>query len=94
MTLSGYARRMLAALKRTLPPGELRIRPLVRQGIVTLEGTAAGEEQCDLALRAVRDVRGAMCLVNSIAVARATRPTPQCEPPQIRTDPNRESCPA
>ncbi|HET7756551.1 MAG TPA: BON domain-containing protein [Steroidobacteraceae bacterium] len=89
------ARAALAAIRRSVPRCCARIRPVVRQGIVTLEGTVDAEQQRDVAVRAVRDLKGVVCVVNSIAVAsEPAQSEPGGDAEQIRTDPNGRSCTA
>jgi len=75
------ARAAVAALRDALPEGWERVRPLVRRGAVTLEGTVDWNYQRDLAEGAVRNVQGVSCVINAITLtpARAT---------EIRTDPD------
>ncbi|HYL02998.1 MAG TPA: BON domain-containing protein [Steroidobacteraceae bacterium] len=89
------ARAALAAIRLSLPRCCAQIRPVVRQGIVTLEGTVEAEQERNAAARTVREVRGVVCVVNSIAVASGPgHPEPAREAEKIRTDPNGESCTA
>jgi osmotically-inducible protein OsmY len=63
------ARQAVAAIKRQLPLCWEQIRPVVRQGSVTLEGTVEWIHQREEAEGAVRRLRGVVSVVNSIALA-------------------------
>jgi len=63
------ARRAIAALRRQLPLCWEQIRPVVRRGRVTLEGTVEWIHQREEAAAAVGRLRGVVSVVNSIALA-------------------------
>lgn len=60
------ARAVVAALKRALPQGGERVMPLVRAGVVTLEGALDWSWQRERAERAVRELRGVSTVINAI----------------------------
>jgi len=62
------ARQVLAALRRELPLCWQQIRPVVRDGGVTLEGRVEWIHQRAEAESIVRGVRGVAHVVNSIAL--------------------------
>lgn len=62
------ARAALAAIRQALPSCWRQVRPIVRQGSVTLEGELARREQRDLAEALVRGLKGVACVVNIIAL--------------------------
>ena len=71
------AREALAAIKQRLPMYCEQIRPVVRQGIVTLEGVVDEHCQREEARAAVRGLRGVVCVINAISLtpaAQAARP--------------------
>ncbi len=71
------ARDAVAALKQLLPLYSAQIRPIVRQGVVTLEGVVDEHCQREEAKAAVRGVNGVVCVVNAICLtpdAQAVRP--------------------
>ena len=71
------ARAAVVALKRQLPLDWEQIRPIVHQGMVTLEGVVDQPYQREEAEGAVRRVRGVVCVVNAIGLtpdAQAARP--------------------
>ncbi len=71
------AREAVAAIKQQLPLYWEQIRPIVHQGIVTLEGVVDESYQREEAAGAVRRVRGVVCVVNAISLApgaQAARP--------------------
>lgn len=63
------AREAVAAVRRQLPEQWQRIRSIVHQGSVTLEGLVDTEQQRAAAVAAVRAVRGVVCVVNGIGLA-------------------------
>jgi osmotically-inducible protein OsmY len=69
------ARAVLAALKRALPPGAERVLPLVRAGVVTLEGSLDWNWQRERAERAVRELRGVSTVINAITIGPQTHRT-------------------
>jgi len=69
------ARAVVAALKRALPQGSERVLPLVRAGVVTLEGSLDWNWQRERAERAARELRGVSTVINAITLALATRNT-------------------
>jgi len=62
------ARQVMAALRRELPLCWEQIRPVVRDGSVTLEGRVEWLHQRAEAESIVRGVRGVVRVVNSIAL--------------------------
>jgi osmotically-inducible protein OsmY len=66
------ARAAVAAIKRALPESWEKIRPIVRQGIVTLEGMLERSDQREFAERLVRGLDGVLYVVNALG----TRSTP------------------
>ncbi|HXW75469.1 MAG TPA: BON domain-containing protein [Steroidobacteraceae bacterium] len=68
---SEIARRVVAALRRELPLCWQQIRPVVRDGNVTLEGKVEWIHQRAEAEGIVRGVRGVVRVVNSIVLAAA-----------------------
>lgn len=62
------AREAVAAVRRQLPELWQRIRSIVHQGSVTLEGLVDTEQQRAAAVAAVRAVMGVVCVVNAISV--------------------------
>ena len=68
---SEIARRVIAALRRELPLCWQQIRPVVRDGNVTLEGKVEWIHQRAEAEGIVRGVRGVVRVVNSIVLAAA-----------------------
>jgi len=71
------ARAAVHALKHAVPLCWQQIRPVVHQGIVTLEGVVDFTNECELAARAVRGLQGVAGVVNKIALA----PCPECVQP-------------
>ena len=65
------ARQVLAAIRRQLPLCWRQIRPVVRDGSVTLEGNVEWIHQRVEAEGAARRVRGVVSVTNSIALAAA-----------------------
>jgi osmotically-inducible protein OsmY len=65
------ARAASAAIRASLPQCWERVRPLVRQGSVTLEGELDCRNQSDLIERVVRRIEGVVCVVNAIALRTA-----------------------
>ena len=63
------ARDAVCALKRALPDCSERIRPLVRQRTITLEGTVNLPYQRQVAEDAVRRLKDAVGVINAITVA-------------------------
>jgi osmotically-inducible protein OsmY len=71
------AREAVAALKQQLPLYWEQIRPIVHQGVVTLEGMVDEHCQREEAEAAVRGLIGVLCVVNAIGLtpdAQAVRP--------------------
>jgi osmotically-inducible protein OsmY len=68
------AREAVAAIRRQLPEQWQRIRPIVHQGSVTLEGLVDTEQQRAAAVAAVRAVKGVVCVVNGIGLAPSGQP--------------------
>jgi osmotically-inducible protein OsmY len=71
------ARAAVAAIKQQLPLYWQQIRPIVHQGIVTLEGVVDEHCQREEAKAVVRGLRGVVCVVNAIGLtpaAQAARP--------------------
>jgi osmotically-inducible protein OsmY len=71
------AREAVAAIKQQLPLYWEQIRPIVHQGIVTLEGVVDAHCQSEAAEAAVRGLNGVLCVVNAIGLtpdAQAVRP--------------------
>jgi osmotically-inducible protein OsmY len=50
-----------------------RVRPIVRRGADTLEGTLEWNYQRDLAEGAVRSVKGVSCVINAITLTQGTQ---------------------
>jgi osmotically-inducible protein OsmY len=69
------ARAAVAALKRALPAGGERVLPLVRAGVVTLEGALDWNWQRDRVERAVSELRGVSTVLNAITLGPGTRHT-------------------
>ena len=69
------ARAVVAALKRALSQSGERVLPLVRAGVVTLEGSLDWSWQRERAERAVRELRGVSTVINAITVGPGTRNT-------------------
>lgn len=67
------ARAALAAIRQALPCCWQKVRPIVRQGSVTLEGELERIEQRDLAEAVVHGLRGVTCVVNAIALKRGAQ---------------------
>ena len=65
---SELAREVMAALRHELPLCWQQIRPVVRDGSVTLEGRVEWLHQRAEAESIVRGVRGVVSVVNSIAL--------------------------
>lgn len=63
------ARNVVAALKGALPDCSERLRPLVRQQTITLEGTVNFPYQRQVAEDAVRRLKDVVCVINAITVA-------------------------
>ena len=63
------ARDSVAALKRQLPLHWQQIRPMVRQGSVTLEGVVDANYQRKEAEQAVSGLPGVLCVVNALGLA-------------------------
>ena len=72
------ARAAVAALKVELPVTWERIKPVVQQGRVTLEGTAEWQYQREAAEHAVRHLSGVISVQNSISL------TPKVQPRDIK----------
>lgn len=69
------ARAVVAALKRALSQGGERVLPLVRAGVVTLEGSLDWNWQRERAERAVRELRGVSTVINAITIGLGARNT-------------------
>ena len=69
------ARAVVAALKRALPQYGERVMPLVRGGVVTLEGALDWDWQRERAERAVRELRGISTVINAIILRRGAEDT-------------------
>ena len=69
------ARDIVAALKTELPYSWEAIKPIVKNGWVTLEGSVEWNYQRDRAARAVRRVRGVKGVTNSITLTPAATPS-------------------
>ena len=69
------ARAAVAALKRALPQGGERVLPLVRAGVVTLEGALDWNWQRERVERAVSELRGVSTVLNAITLGPGTRHT-------------------
>ncbi len=67
------ARAAVAALQRVLPQCGGRVMPLVRAGVVTLEGALDWNCQREQAERAVREVRGVSTVINAIVLTLGAR---------------------
>ncbi|MGP8032965.1 MAG: BON domain-containing protein [Steroidobacteraceae bacterium] len=68
------ARAVAAALQRALPRCGGRVLPLVRTGVVTLEGVLEWNSEREQAERAVREVRGVSTVINAITLTTGVRP--------------------
>ena len=68
------ARAAVAALRRALPQCGERVIPLVRGGVVTLEGVLDWNCQRQQAERAVSEVRGVVTVINAIMLEPAAWP--------------------
>jgi osmotically-inducible protein OsmY len=68
------ARAAVAALQRALPLCGEQVMPLVRDGVVTLEGLLDWSCQRERAERAVRELRGVSTVINAIALTAGARP--------------------
>lgn len=73
------ARAAVAALQRDVPLRWEKIRPLVHQGSVTLEGRVDDNRTRDAVEAAVRNINGVVCAVNSL----------QFEPPSEAVRPHK-----
>ncbi len=62
------ARDAVAAIKQTIPLASEDIKVIVKDGELTLEGTAEWNYQRDLAEKAVRDIKGVRQVRNSVRV--------------------------
>lgn len=60
------ARAVVTAIKRALPQCGERVRPLVRDGVVTLEGVLDWNCERERAERAAREVQGVSTVINAI----------------------------
>ncbi|MGA7823434.1 MAG: BON domain-containing protein [Steroidobacteraceae bacterium] len=67
------ARAAVAAIRHSLPACWERVRPIVRRGAVTLEGTFEWNYQRDFSEGAVRSVKGVSCVINAITLTLATQ---------------------
>lgn len=68
------AREAVAAARGQLPEQWRRVRPIVHQGSVTLEGSVDTEQQRAAVVAAVRAVKGVVCVVNAMDVAPRGQP--------------------
>ncbi len=69
------ARAVVAALKRELPECAARVMPLVRAGVVTLEGAVDWSWQRERVERAVRELRGVSTVINALVLKLGARDT-------------------
>jgi osmotically-inducible protein OsmY len=60
------ARAAVAAIQRNVPLHWEKVRPLVHQGSVTLEGRVDDNRTRDLVEAVVRNIKGVVCVVNSL----------------------------
>lgn len=86
------ARAAVAALRQALPSCRDQVRPLVRQGSVTLEGELENLEQRDLAEAVVRRLKGVACVVNAIALKPGTQ-APSLEAVRRSVEESLKQCP-
>jgi osmotically-inducible protein OsmY len=68
------ARAAVAAIRRALPECAEEIMPLVRDGVVTLEGVLDWNCERERAERAVREVRGVSTVINALRLTLGARP--------------------
>lgn len=59
-----------------VPEGKVRPRPVVKDGVVTLEGEVEWQFQREAALAVVRGLRGVKYVINQIALKPTARPSP------------------
>ena len=69
------ARDAVAALKNELPYSWEKIKVIVRSGWITLEGDVDWNYQREAAEKAVRNVKGALGVINSLVVKPAVKPS-------------------
>lgn len=74
MTDPEIARAVVTALKRVLPQCGERVMPLVRAGVVTLEGVLDWNCERERAECAVREVQGVSTVINAIMLKLGARP--------------------
>lgn len=67
------ARAAVAAIRRALPQGSEGIMPLVREGVVTLEGVLDWNCERERAERVVREVHGVATVINAIMLTLGAR---------------------
>jgi len=72
------ARACLASITQQVPLSSEPIRPIVRQGIVTLEGAVATDQQRTQAEEAVRNLKGVVGVINALTLTRATPQRLEC----------------
>jgi len=72
------ARACLASITHQVPLSSQPIRPIVRQGIVTLEGAVATDQQRTQAEEAVRKLKGVVGVINALTLTRATPRRLEC----------------
>jgi osmotically-inducible protein OsmY len=75
------ARAAVEALRLVLPQCQERIRPLIRQGSVTLEGEVDSEAERAAAEAAIRPIDGVVCVINALKLA---PPTPLPDPELLK----------
>jgi osmotically-inducible protein OsmY len=68
------ARACLASIRHQVPYSWEQIRPVVRQGIVTLEGTVATDEQRTQAETVVCRLKGVLGVINALGLSPVTTP--------------------
>jgi osmotically-inducible protein OsmY len=79
------ARAVVAAIKGVLPTSWQQVRPVIRQGSVTLEGALEQRDLRQLIERTVRGVPGVVCVVNAIALQPGLdRSSPRPNTPLLR----------
>lgn len=67
------ARAAVAAIRRALPQGSEGIIPLVREGVVTLEGVLDWNCERERAERVVRELHGVSTVINAIMLTLGAR---------------------
>jgi osmotically-inducible protein OsmY len=68
------ARAAVAAIRRALPQCSERVMPLVRDGVVTLEGVLDWNCERERTERVVRELRGVATVINAISLTPGARP--------------------